>query len=242
MSRRFSRQLTSLGSATAQLTTKDLLIRFARQPSHAALFNYASMAHNNHFFFAGLQPQPSKGSGSHWFSAQIAKSFSSFDSFRQTFIATANAMFGPGFTWLVARRDPMMPRDGNGYLAILNTYLAGSPYPQAHFRSQSEDMNTADTAVPAGEHAQTWALKQGGASGVGLHGIRGLGAGFGRLQKGYLAPGGQDLQVLMCVSTWEHVWLPDYGIGGKQAYLENIWEHIDWTRAEANWSERPRNA
>lgn len=216
------------------------MIRYARQPKHAALFNYASMAHNNHFFFAGLRPTAKTGPVSQWFGSQIAKSFSSFESFRLSFIASANAMFGPGFTWLVARRDQSTPYDSNGHLAILNTYLAGSPYPQAHFRSQSEDMNTADTGVTAGEHPQTYALKQGGASGVGLHGIRGFGAGFGRVQKGYLAPGGQDLQVLMCVSTWEHVWLPDYGIGGKQAYLEKIWEHIDWARAESNWSEQPR--
>lgn len=31
-----------------------MIIKFARQADQAALFNYASMAHNNHFFFKFL--------------------------------------------------------------------------------------------------------------------------------------------------------------------------------------------
>lgn len=38
--------------------TKDLLIKYARDPNHAALFNYASAAHNNHFFFETLVHLP----------------------------------------------------------------------------------------------------------------------------------------------------------------------------------------
>ena len=33
---------------------KNLLLKFARQADQAALFNYASMANNNHFFFKFL--------------------------------------------------------------------------------------------------------------------------------------------------------------------------------------------
>ena len=33
---------------------KDLLIQYAREPESASIFNYASMAHNIHFFFEGL--------------------------------------------------------------------------------------------------------------------------------------------------------------------------------------------
>ena len=49
-----------------------------------------------------------------------------------------------------------------------------------------------------------------------------------------LAPGGQDLDVLMGVNTWEHVWLRDYGVGGKRQFLEQWWERIDWGVVEAN--------
>ncbi len=33
---------------------KDLLIQYARDPENATIFNYASMAHNIHFFFEGI--------------------------------------------------------------------------------------------------------------------------------------------------------------------------------------------
>jgi len=125
-------------------------------------------------------------------------------------------------------------------LAILNTYLAGSPYPQAHFRRQETDMNTAE-GVMEGTNAPTWALRQQG-TGRSAVGLQGVVSGLPQIRtpRGMLAPGGQDLQVLMCLSTWEHVWLPDYGVGGKAEYLERIWDHIDWSKVEANWSERPR--
>ena len=42
------------------------------------------------------------------------------------------------------------------------------------------------------------------------------------------APGGALLEPLLCVSTWEHVWLRDRGITGKRRFLEAWWEKIDW--------------
>jgi hypothetical protein len=38
----------------ADALPKHLLLKYARQADRAALFNYASMAHNNHFFFNAL--------------------------------------------------------------------------------------------------------------------------------------------------------------------------------------------
>lgn len=49
-----------------------------------------------------------------------------------------------------------------------------------------------------------------------------------------MAPGGVDLDVLMCVSTWEHTWLRDWGVAGKREFLEAWWECIDWGVVEAN--------
>jgi hypothetical protein len=42
------------GTPDESTSTKNLAIKFARQPDQAATFNYASMAHNNHFFFKCL--------------------------------------------------------------------------------------------------------------------------------------------------------------------------------------------
>lgn len=53
---------------------------------------------------------------------------------------------------------------------------------------------------------------------------------FGLYSKGHeaLAPGGESLEVLLGVNTWQHVYLTDYGVGGKREYLEAWWESIDW--------------
>lgn len=48
-----------------------------------------------------------------------------------------------------------------------------------------------------------------------------------------VAPGGANLDTLMCVSTWEHAWLRDHGVAGKRDYLEEWWKCIDWSIVEA---------
>lgn len=40
-----------LDTVDGELSTKELLEKYAKRPEMASLFNYASMAHNNHFFF-----------------------------------------------------------------------------------------------------------------------------------------------------------------------------------------------
>ena len=34
----------------------------------------------------------------------------------------------------------------------------------------------------------------------------------------------------MCVNTWEHVYIFDYGVAGKRNYLVKWWDTIDWAR------------
>ena len=94
-------------------------------------------------------------------------------------------------------------------LSILTTYLAGSPLPGAHHRKQDVDHNT----MPA----------------VGMFGPNSL---TGR--KSNIAYGGADLEILLGVNTWQHVWLRDWGVGGKKRFLEEWWEAIDWDVVEKN--------
>src|SRR5437667_10660052 len=70
---------------------------------------------------------------------QLTESFSSIDTLRREMIATANAMFGPGFVWLVQVRDGTR---ATSYCRLLTTYNAGSPYSGAHYRRQAVDMAT----------------------------------------------------------------------------------------------------
>jgi len=40
--------------------------------------------------------------------------------------------------------------------------------------------------------------------------------------------GGAEITPVLCVSTWEHAFLHDFGVGGKRRYLEAWWEAVDW--------------
>lgn len=195
-------------------STKALLLDYARQPSMASLFNHASMAHNNHFFFSTLTTEKQEMPLN--LQKNVEDNFSSVETLKQDFIATANAMFGPGFVWLV-RTDDGIDRKR---LALLTTYIAGSPYPGAHFRRQERDMNTEmDLKNPADASRQRALANMPVSNTVGSH---------GPLSPKKIAPGGIGVIPLLCVNTWEHVYLADWGILGKKQFLEAWWDRIDW--------------
>jgi superoxide dismutase, Fe-Mn family len=175
------------------------------------------MAHNNHFFFRHLNDKEEPVEMPSELRKQLEKNFSSIETLRREMILTASAMFGPGFVWLVKNNQSAQYR-------ILTTYLAGSPYSEAHWRRQGVDMSTAAGPTSSEDRGLTQehiARSQ-------------LGAGADNGNKwGAVAPGGIDVIPLLCVNTWEHVWLRDYGfgaggVGGKRMYLENWWNSINW--------------
>ncbi|KAI0136611.1 putative 37S ribosomal protein [Xylariales sp. AK1849] len=207
------------GTEYAQKTTHEIIKLTAREPSLAATFNYASMAHNNHFFFKNLNakgelvPMPEK------LRSALEYNFSSIETLRLEMTLTADAMFGPGFVWLVKNMKT------NSY-RILTTYLAGSPYAEAHWRRQGVDTNTMAGPTSAGDKTST----------TEFFGRTQLGAGADNgsaWNSKNVAPGGIDVTPLLCLNTWEHVWLRDYGIGaggfgGKKLFVENWWNCINW--------------
>ncbi|KAF3006006.1 hypothetical protein E8E13_010546 [Curvularia kusanoi] len=195
---------------------KSLTIELARDPTKAYPFNLASMAFNNHFFFRGINTNPDVVSKPpNDLAIQIKKDFSSMDTLRETFLATADAMFGPGFVWLVQLNNSAT----NNPLRILPTYIAGSPLSGAHYRRQSHDLNTHN----ADSHQQ-------------LNEVGSFGAGKKQDNRPRKPLGGTDVVPLLCVNTWEHAWLHDYGVKGKRAYLEAWWRKIDWDMVRQNAS------
>ncbi|KAG6053136.1 hypothetical protein E4U17_005002 [Claviceps sp. LM77 group G4] len=207
----------TVGTELENHDTKTIALLTAREPSQAPIFNYASMAHNNHFFFQGIAPEGTPMSNE--LRAGLEASFSSIESLRLEFIMTAAAMFGPGFVWLV--------RCGPANYRLLTTYLAGSPYPGAHWRAQSTDMNTV------------------GNEGSGKPYMKNQSHGSMRPRGGGdLPPGGINAEPLLCLNTWEHAWLFDWGVGargqgGKVPYIESWWNLIDWEKISNNCSSRP---
>jgi len=207
--------ITIAGGVYESKAPKDIAIKFARDPNSAPIFNYASMAHNNNFFFSCLSSHETAMPSA--LKADLELSFSSIETLQQEMIVTASSMFGPGFVWLVKSKQ-LGPRK----YFLLNTYLAGSPYAGAHYRKQSVDMNTEN-----GNPEVLDLLGRAAVNTVGAHGQ------FSKPAKAVPA-GGIDVIPILCINTWEHVYLPDYGvgtggIGGKRAYAERWWDRINWT-------------
>lgn len=222
------------GTEFESQTVLQILKATAREPHHAPIFNYASMAHNNALFFENLantstEKQESTGESESdgedrippKLKTELERQFSSVETLRREFLVTAMAMFGPGFVWLVKNAQSTEMR-------ILTTYLAGTPYTAGHWRRQGLDMNSQGTSAP--ETVQAFVDRTKTAAGADT------GGRF--IPHNQLAPGGVDVVPLLCLNTWEHVWLRDYGIGagntgGKRQYVQAWWRCIDWNKVES---------
>jgi len=150
----------------------------------------------------------------------LLKTFGTIETLRSTMIKNALSMFGPGFTWLVYVRG--LGNDQSGF-RILNTYLAGSPFPMAGWRQQTTDMNTTRT-TPQNMVGSAGAYSESGR------------------RESALPPGApSSVSPILCVNTFEHVYTGEYGVWkyrgprgdqpprpSKEAYLEQWWAAIDW--------------
>ncbi|SMQ52125.1 unnamed protein product [Zymoseptoria tritici ST99CH_3D7] len=204
---------------------RTLVLKFARDPENASVFNHASMMHNNHFFFRNLSSAPLPLAKAPLIQGTLEKEFGSIDTLKVTFLDTAAAMFGPGFVWLVWAREPTRSREGAW--RILTTYNAGTPYPEAGFRQQGVDMNNQNKESFANYLDGGQLLRPTNSAGAfGAHSSTGR-----ELAK--MPPGGTTVMPVLCVSTWEHAYMYDFGVRGKREYLENWWNVIDWGSVEA---------
>ena len=211
------------GEDIEHMKPKDIVIRYARDPLNASLFNHASMAHNNSFFFQSLSTAPQHIDNVPNMKTSLEATFGSIETLRTTMLDTAAAMFGPGFVWLVWARDIASPGNARrGDWRILTTYLAGTPYPEAGYRHQGLDMNTSNPA--------TWSAYQSSEP-VNTLGAFGAHSRHGQ-ELARIPPGGTSLVPVLCVNTWEHVYIYDFGLPGKRKFLADWWEAVDWGAVE----------
>ena len=96
-----------------KLSLEEIIIK-----SSGGIFNNAAQVWNHTFYWNGLSP---KGGGQPKgpLADAIAKTFGSFDEFKQKFTQTAIGTFGSGWAWLVKNKD--------GTLAIVSTSNAATP-------------------------------------------------------------------------------------------------------------------
>ena len=218
--------LISMAEGTYPTETKQIALQTARNPAEAAIFNHASMAFNNHFYFQSISTSPDRDMDPRLKDA-LVKDFGSLENLRSEMLAMGEAMFGPGFVWLV--RVPSSAGSVGKEFKLLNTYLAGSPFAGAHNRRQAIDMNTQNVAnaVAAGgveglARGATLLQHQTPQNNVGAFGQH------SRLNAAEnVALGGVDVLPCLCVSTWEHSYMLDWRYE-KRNFLERWWTFINW--------------
>jgi superoxide dismutase, Fe-Mn family len=191
----------SAGTDLDNKSPLDVAIATARQADLATVFNLASQAHNNHFFFRNLSPvqtvMPAR------LAELVRRVFTTPENFKTEFTTTAASLFGSGWVWLVF--------DESRKLRILATYNAGTPYSDA-YRRQNVDLNT--NADPARYTTNFQESFQIGRTGNQVNRVT------------YPLP-------LLCCKVWEHAWIQDFGVDGKEKYLDAWWDSIDWNSVDA---------
>lgn len=202
---------------------------FARDPMNASLFNHASSAYNNHFFFSTLSPHPHELEKKPALQTSLKRTFGSVETLRMTMLDTAAAMFGPGYVWLLWASEPAGSSAGriagrSGHWRILTTYLSGTPYPEAGYRQQGLNMAT-NNAVSYQQYLDSLPVNPVAAFGPYSQ--------DGREAAKY-PPGGTKVTAVLCLSTWEHTYIYDYGLMGKRKYLEDWWNAVDWDLVNKN--------
>lgn len=176
-------------------------------------------------------------------------------------LSTAAGMFGPGFVWLVQEERPSTshPAMANTsdintgtnadqlHFRTLTTYLAGTPYPGAHHRQQGVDMNTQNLQGADNLNRHTRIQNDVGTFGRHSSSARGgmdsismsaTGNDDGGDPRRF---GGADIVPVLCINTWQHCYLHDYGVAGKREYLARWWERIDWDAVTKNCIFRQGN-
>ncbi|SMN19694.1 similar to Saccharomyces cerevisiae YDR347W MRP1 Mitochondrial ribosomal protein of the small subunit [Maudiozyma saulgeensis] len=249
-------QLTKNNAELQEMAPEQLVTTHAKSANKKDIVTYASLLYNLEFAMSSLQGTTKKmmglgekpGSeallrtpdasvsftnepqttGNHLLQQELVSSFRSLVEFRTLLLNSNLAISGDGFTWLIARKykntfgntsDPMSATAGSNIqydkLFIMNTYNAGSPFnfdrsglmdqlKKEHLQSQSQSQTqTIDNEVSLLERARRTAYDN---------------------DTVYIP--------LLAIDASPKAWLTDYGVFGKQEYLDRVWESIDWRVVE----------
>ncbi|KAJ1918449.1 hypothetical protein H4219_002604 [Mycoemilia scoparia] len=168
-------------------------------PDKAALYNNSSQAWNNDFFLQTLTSD--KRSVGEDIKNVIAIQFDGFDMFQMAFAASANNIFGNGWTWLLMDRE--------GRLSITNTYNSGSPF--ALFPTITDSYTLHGSHSPVVIPTNTSYTDPNTAQ-----------RPFGKTAWSF-----QRFYPILCLNVWQEAYLLDYGLN-KSSYIDNFWKVVNW--------------
>lgn len=196
---------------------------FSRQPERADFYNICAMAHFNHQWWESLSS--TKKAIPDGLRKDIEEAFESVENLRSEMLEHADAMFGNGFVWLMKENSPSYASYNNHTpLRILCTYNAGSPYAEAYKMRQNIDMATGLKLPDRMTQVNNTAGAMGRYSAMGKDGV--------------VTATQLNAHPLLCLNVWQHMWIPDYGILGKRAYLAAWWERVDWDVVQARYNKQ----
>ncbi|SCU98428.1 LAFA_0G17854g1_1 [Lachancea sp. 'fantastica'] len=168
-------------------------------------------------------------------SSALASSFGSLVEFRSLLLNSNKAISGDGYTWLVARKVNTSQREslvsGNvefDWLYVLNTYNAGSPFnfnKVGHISDLQKQFEKLKPVEEVGEEEESNPLQ--------IKSVQ-----EARESESYKST---TYVPLLAIDASPKAWLTDYGVFGKDLYLERVWESIEWNVVEQRLPARAPN-
>ncbi|CAB4401804.1 unnamed protein product [Rhizophagus irregularis] len=192
-------------------TIFELIDKTAQVPENALIFNHASQIWNNDFFFQSLtKKNSSKEVDIMDLNERIKKDFGAIDNFKEHFKNMALGIFGSGWTWLVETEFHI--------LRVVNTYNAGTTLDVT--RTQEKDPNN----HPMAYNSPFLTSSKNNVLDVGAN--KPSPPPFIKLA---LQPSHKSrFNPLLCLNMWEHAYIKDFGIRGKEDYIDGFWDCINW--------------
>ncbi|CCC70797.1 hypothetical protein NCAS_0F03130 [Naumovozyma castellii] len=242
---------------TQQESYLDLVLRYGESGTRKDIVNYASLLFNLNFCYSTLkgcsEPLPIPQIGADTLlktpdvsvygneaklsvtypklNDNIKNSFGSITEFKTLLINSNLGISGDGFTWLVARKNTSTSlgsstsawttaRDSTE-LFVVNTYNSGSPFllnkmdMMDNLSRRLAEIRKAQEPEPAEEEVSNNDTSEYMKS---VEEARQTNA-YEKSKK-YIP--------LLAIDASPKSWLSDYGVFGKQEYLERVWKSIDW--------------
>ncbi|CEP62328.1 mitochondrial 37S ribosomal protein mS43 LALA0_S05e03136g [Lachancea lanzarotensis] len=233
---------------------------YAKSASKREVFNQASQLYNLRFAMSSLhgndlpsiqKPGPKvlletpkleldfkndpRETGNARLSSALASSFGSLIEFRSLLLNSNKAIAGDGFTWLVARKVNTSQREslasGNvefDWLYVLNTYNAGSPFNFNKVGHISDLQRQFEKLKPVEEE-----VEEENSNPLQIKSVQ-----EARESESYKSA---TYVPLLAIDASPKAWLTDYGVFGKDLYLERVWESIEWNIVEQRLPARAPN-
>lgn len=158
----------------------------------------------------------------------LVSSFGSIVEFRSLLLNSNLAISGDGFTWLVARRSSTSDVESQpsekvvfDKLFILNTYNAGTPF-NFNKSGHMDDLKLQYSRSTKKLEPIVEETSSGFSMSKSIEEAKQTEA----YKKTSYIP-------LLAIDASPKAWLHDYGIFGKQKYLDRVWESIEWNVVES---------